>query len=135
MPNADSGLVCLAMLLRFHGVIAEVAQLRHAIGHGEPPSVTDLLRQAKSFGVKARVIQTDQTRWEGLPLPALGVRSDRSCFVLGKVTPDKVLIQDPAVGRPTALTRKELAASWDGTLVLITKRASLSDLTRKFDIT
>ena len=123
------------MLLRFHGVMAELAQLRHAVGHGDQVSITDLLRQAKSFGVKARSIQSDLGRLQKLPLPAIALRRDGSYFILGKVAPDKVLIQDPAIGRPTVLTREELAECWDGSLVLITKRASLSDLTRKFDIT
>ena len=33
------------------------------------------------------------------------------------------------------MTRAELEAVWDGRLVLMTKRASLTDLTRRFDVT
>src|SRR6185436_6629765 len=37
--------------------------------------------------------------------------------------------------RPTMMTRAELEAAWDGRLVLMTKRAALTDLSRRFDIT
>src|SRR6201981_1960921 len=36
--------------------------------------------------------------------------------------------------RPTLMTRAEFEAGWDGRLVLMTKRAALTDLSRRFDI-
>src|SRR5438067_6728124 len=37
--------------------------------------------------------------------------------------------------RPTIMSRDELEAVWDGRLVLMTRRAGLADLGRRFDIT
>ena len=37
--------------------------------------------------------------------------------------------------RPAVMTRAELLAVWDGRLILMTRRAGLSDITRRFDIT
>src|SRR5262249_62147557 len=36
---------------------------------------------------------------------------------------------------PALMTRAELLAIWDGELILMTRRAGLSDVTRRFDIT
>src|SRR5678816_4962224 len=40
---ADSGIVALAMLLRFHGIAADVDQIRHQVGNG-PFGTPEMLR-------------------------------------------------------------------------------------------
>jgi subfamily B ATP-binding cassette protein HlyB/CyaB len=45
------------------------------------------------------------------------------------------LVQSPLSPQPTMMTRAELEAVWDGRLVLMTRRAGLIDLSRRFDIT
>jgi subfamily B ATP-binding cassette protein HlyB/CyaB len=52
-----------------------------------------------------------------------------------KAAEDKVLMQSPQASRPALMTRDELLAVWDGGLILMTRRARLSDITRRFDIT
>jgi subfamily B ATP-binding cassette protein HlyB/CyaB len=48
---------------------------------------------------------------------------------------DDVLIHDPTVNRPQVVKRAEFEEGWTGRIVLMTRRASLSDLSRKFDVT
>ena len=48
---------------------------------------------------------------------------------------NKVLVQSPLTPRPALTTRDELLEVWDGRLILMTRRAGLSDITRRFDIT
>ena len=55
--------------------------------------------------------------------------------MLGKAGDDKVLVQSPQSPRPALMTRAEFEAVWDGRLVLMTRRAGLADLARRFDIT
>ena len=40
----DPGLTCVAFVARMHGVTAEPAQLRHALGLTSPATPDDLLR-------------------------------------------------------------------------------------------
>ena len=58
-----------------------------------------------------------------------------SFLLLGKAGDDKIIVQAPDGQRPAMMTRAELEAVWDGRLVLMTKRAALTDLSRRFDIT
>src|SRR5216684_2372668 len=51
-PN-DPGLVALVMLLRFHGIGADPAQIRHQCGTAAI-GVADMIRCAREFGLKAR---------------------------------------------------------------------------------
>ena len=130
----DTGLVALVMVLRFLGVPADPDQIRHQFG-GVPLGVTEMLRCAKQLQVKARAIKTNWERLAATPLPAIAALREGGFLVLGKAVDDKVLVQSPASPKPSLMTRAEFEAVWDGRLVLLTRRASLSDLARKFDIT
>jgi ATP-binding cassette, subfamily B, bacterial HlyB/CyaB len=44
-------------------------------------------------------------------------------------------VQSPLSSRPALMTRAEFEEVWDGRLVLMTRRAGLLDLSRRFDIT
>ncbi|WP_315716583.1 MULTISPECIES: type I secretion system permease/ATPase [unclassified Bradyrhizobium] len=130
----DTGLDCLTLLLRFHQVAIDPAQIAHQLA-GEPVGVTEMLRCAKQLKLKARAVSQN---WDGLaklPLPAIAARADGSFVILGQVTVDAALIQDPQVNRPQSLKRAEFEANWTGTVVLMARRASLTDLARRFDIT
>ena len=79
-----------------------------------------------------------KTTWERLastPLPGIAVLRDGSFLLLGKTDDGKIIVQAPGGQRPAMMTRVELEAVWDGRLVLMTKRAALTDLSRRFDIT
>src|SRR3954447_11319005 len=130
----DPGLAALLMLLRFHGIGADGEQVRHQLGTG-PIGVPDMLRCAKGFGLKARCRTSNWTRLASTPMPVIAALSDGGFLILGKVAEDKVLVQFPLSPRPQAMTRGEFEAIWDGCLVLMARRAHLSDLTRRFDIT
>jgi subfamily B ATP-binding cassette protein HlyB/CyaB len=93
------------------------------------------LRCAKELKLKARAVVADWERLGKTPLPALAECRDGSFLVLARIVDDKALVQDPSIGRPQLLTRSELESRWGGRLVLITRRASLGDLARKFDVT
>ncbi|WP_315753310.1 MULTISPECIES: type I secretion system permease/ATPase [unclassified Bradyrhizobium] len=130
----DTGLDCLTLLLRFHQVAVDPAQIAHQLA-GEAVGVTEMLRCAKQLKLKARAVSQS---WDGLrklPLPAIVARSDGSFVILGQVTAEAALIQDPLVNRPQSLKRAAFEASWTGTVVLMARRVSLSDLARRFDIT
>ncbi|MGF7206591.1 subfamily B ATP-binding cassette protein HlyB/CyaB [Skermanella aerolata] len=131
----DTGLVSLALILRFLGIAASPDGLRHEYGRSsramEP---SELLRCAKGLGVKARLVRTSWDRLGRTPLPAIGRRRDGGFFVLAQVAADKVLVQDPLESRPLAIDRDKFEQAWSGELILLTRRAALTDANRKFGI-
>jgi subfamily B ATP-binding cassette protein HlyB/CyaB len=131
---ADQGLAILVALLRFHGIGAEPEQLRHRFGQGTI-GVPEMLRCAKEFGLKARAYRTNWSRLTTTPLPGIAVLRDGGYLFLGKIGDDKAIVQSPLSPRFALMTRAELEAVWDGQLVLMTRRAGLLDLSRRFDIT
>src|SRR5581483_2203728 len=64
----DSGLGALVLLLRIHGIGADPAQIRHRCGTATI-GVTEMLRCAKAFGLKARASTTKWERLSATPLP------------------------------------------------------------------
>ncbi len=132
--TVDHGLAVLMMVLRYQGVGADPDQLRHRFGHGSV-GVPQMLRCAKELGLKAKCYRTDWTRLALTPLPGIAVLRDGGFLVLGKAGDGKVIVQSPLSPRPSLMTRAELEAVWDGQLVLMTRRAGLLDLSRRFDIT
>ncbi|WP_247413157.1 ABC transporter transmembrane domain-containing protein, partial [Bradyrhizobium sp. 23] len=130
----DSGLQCLALLLRFHQIAVDPAQIAHQFA-GSVVGVQEMLRCAKQLKLKARAVRESWSGLAKLSLPAIIERHDGSFAILGKAGTDDVLIHDPAVNRPQAIKRAEFEQSWTGRIVLMTRRASLSDLARRFDVT
>lgn len=128
----DTGLACLVMLLRFHGIAIEPQQLAHQIGNN--PGIAEMLRVAKTMQLKTRCISTT---WDKLPhgaLPAIAQKTDGSFFILAKCAAEQVLVHQAPHGRPQTITSAEFNELWNGKLVLMTRRATLGDLSRRFDI-
>ncbi len=131
---SDPGLAALVMLLRFHGIGADAEQIRHQLGT-DTVGVPEMLRCAQDLGLKARVQATNWARLAKTPLPGIATLRQGGFLILAKVGEDKVLVQSPLAPRPVMLTRAELEVVWDGRLLLMTRRSSLTDLSRRFDIT
>src|SRR5262245_45006082 len=130
----QQGLAALVMLLRFQGLSIDPGQVRHQLGT-DRIGVAEMLRCASQLGLRAR---ESKTRWDRLartPLPGIAVLRDGGFLLLGKASEDKILVQAPGSPRPQLMTRAELEAVWDGRLVLMTRRAKLTDLSRRFDVT
>lgn len=73
----DSGLECLLVVARLHGVAADGAQVRHAFGEaGKPLGEGELVRAARRLGFKARAVDSAWERLAGLALPAFAQRRD-----------------------------------------------------------
>src|SRR5262245_10923098 len=122
------------MLLRFRGIAADPEQIKHQFG-GVPIGIPEMLRCAKQFGLKARVSTSKWERFETTPFPAIAALRDGRFLLLGKAAEGKIVVQSPNSSTPQLMAREEFEAVWDGRIVLMTKRAALTDLARSFDIT
>src|SRR5262249_50720874 len=78
------------------------------------------------------------TAWARLthtPMPAIAALRDGGFLVLGKAVGDRVLVQAPTSPRLEMMNKADLEAIWDGRIVMMNRRAGLSDLASRFDIT
>jgi subfamily B ATP-binding cassette protein HlyB/CyaB len=130
----DTGLQCLALLLRFHQVSVDHAQIAHQFS-GASIGVPEMLRCAKDLKLKARAVTESWAGLMKLPLPAIVELKDKSFIIIGRVTADDALVQNPSENRPQIIKRAEFEYDWTGRVVLMARRASLADVARRFDIT
>src|SRR5947208_11321812 len=131
--GGDPGLAALVMLLRFYGIGASAEQIRHQLGMVRV-GLPEMLRCAKDVGLKARAPKTTWRRLAATPMPAIAQLKDGGYLILGRAGEDKILVQFPLAPRPQSISQAEFEAIWDGRLVLMARRAGLSDLSRRFDI-
>ncbi|MGC4087283.1 MAG: cysteine peptidase family C39 domain-containing protein [Polyangiaceae bacterium] len=131
--NTSSGIAALLLLLRFHGIAADEKQVAHQ--YGEPIGANEMLRCAKDMKLKVRMLVSTWERLARTPLPAIAERRDGGFIILSKASDSQILILDPAVGKPQMLERGAFESQWSGKLILMTRRAGLTDLARRFDIT
>lgn len=131
----DTGILCLAMMLQFHKMAADPAQLAHE--HAPASGMIDLLglvRAAKQVGLKSRTGTLKINRLEKAPLPAIAEAQDGTFFILARANDENALIQIPGAA-PEAITHEELEARWTGNVLMTTTRAQIAGEDRKFDIT
>lgn len=132
-PERDA--FALALALRLLGLPADASQILHNFGGKREVEEIDILRAARSMGVKAKACSSKVARLETTPLPALAYFKDRGWAVIGKASPAFVVIQGGGDAGPRTLSMAEFAESWNGRIVLLTKRAGLGDFGRRFDLT
>lgn len=129
----DEGLIALVMMLRFQGVSIDPERIRHQFGR-KPIGIVEMLRSAKDLGLKARVVRSNWSRLHKTPMPAIAILKAGGYLLLGKADDQQVIVLKPGQSQPEILSQTALSEIWDGQLVLMTRRASLSDLSRRFDI-
>ncbi len=133
-PLPDTGLLCLVMLARFHGIATEPDQLTHEFAEGSKAfTKTEILLAAKKLSLKAKAVSASLPRLAHTPLPCMVQMKDGNYVILARIDDNQVLIQDPLVGRPQVLSPDEFSARWSSQLILFTSRASLAGELRKFD--
>ena len=129
----DTGLTCLALVARFLGVAADIEQLQHQFSRtGESVAADGLIRAGRHLGLKARRVSSTWDKLAKAPLPALAQHKDGHWVVLARADAERVLVQDPLEERPLTLPREVFEPAWNGTLILLTRRALLSDSTTRF---
>jgi ATP-binding cassette, subfamily B, bacterial HlyB/CyaB len=129
----DPGLAVLVVLMQFHGLAADADQIGHRFGRG-PIGIPEMLRCAKDFKLKARVVRSGWRRLSASPLPAIACLRNGGFLIAGKAAEDQILVSDPAMGRPQMMSRRAFEDVWDGRLVFMARRANLGDVTNRFGI-
>ena len=133
VAGVDTGAAALAFVLALLGLPADAAEILHRSGRPVLDE-SDLLRAAKRYPVKARVIGSSGDRLATTPFPALAGLKDGGWVVIGRVGDDKVLVQDPRLSQPQAVPMSVFLERWNGRLLLIARRASLGDAHQRFGI-
>lgn len=130
----DSGLACLLLVARVHGLAADPTQIRHQFGTGEKYFDTPrLLRAGRYLGLKTKSTKSSWNKLLGTALPVIARRSDGHYVLVAKVSEHETLIHDPFKRQPEVLARSDFERCWTGELILFTRRAQDESGRRHFD--
>lgn len=125
---------CISTLFRYHGIAVSIEALnRDLVGVGQVDT-DDILRIARRHDLKARCTRVGFDRLAAIALPALARAKNGGFLIAARHAGDRILVHRGATHRPELLTREAFEAEWTGELLLITRRAKLSDLNRQFGI-
>ncbi len=132
--GSDTGIQCLALMLRFHGMVSDPARLAHEHAPTGAIDLRGIARAARRIGLKSRIGSLKLRRLPRAPLPVIAEARDGGFFIVGRADDDKVLIQLPGQ-RPETIGHEELSRMWTGRVVMLARQASLAGDGRRFDIT
>jgi subfamily B ATP-binding cassette protein HlyB/CyaB len=130
----DEGLLALCQIAGFYRIGADPSQLAHKLAlQGRTAQSEDLVRAAKLLHLKARILHTpSEQRLKTVPTPALVKLKGGFVILGGRDADGKLRLLYLATGLPRALSYDELAAEWDGEVVLVTRRAGVGIDPRQF---
>lgn len=135
-PSAgvDSGLACLMVLARFHGVAADPVQVAHKFQeNGRPFATAQILLAARSLQLKAKEVRSGIDRLTHVPLPAIALDAGGDFVVLASADEYGVLIHDPRHPQPQRLSHAQWQQRWAGQLILVASQASITGEFARFD--
>lgn len=127
-PALDTGLSCLVMIARYHGIAADAGQLKHTYAVGEDGmSTTDIVRAARELGFKSKAAEVEYERLLKLPLPAIveikagdGQEAiahrllPKEYVIVAKADSEQMLVLHPAENKPRILKKDEFLRQWAG---------------------
>lgn len=129
----NSAIQCLTLIARFHQIPAEPSALLREFQYDESNEDKSLLaninliRAAKSIGLKAKFITDTTDKLTTYVLPAIAQHRDGHFFIIVKIANNEVLVQE-VMGINfglTSYTFAEINEIWSGDLLLLSKRSSL----------
>ncbi|MFK4448383.1 subfamily B ATP-binding cassette protein HlyB/CyaB [Caballeronia udeis] len=130
----DPGLMALVLIARFHGIAADVEQLRHAAAIKSALFGTqDLVLAARSIGLKAREVRTTSERLSKTPCPALVLENNGQHFILANCDGQKALTLELGASAPVTRTIDDVIQRSGGRMLLFASRASLAGDLARFD--
>jgi subfamily B ATP-binding cassette protein HlyB/CyaB len=121
----DTGLIAVAMVAAYYRIAVDPVQLQHEMAlKAAEATAEDLVRAARRIGLKARLVNVARPdRLASVPLPAvIGLRAGGFGILSAGPQQGVYRLIDVLAQIPKDTSCDDIAASWDGTIILVTKR-------------
>jgi ATP-binding cassette subfamily B protein len=119
MSEVECGLACLAMILGYHGRRLSLSELRTSAGVGrDGTSALDIVRTARSHGMRVRAVSLQRADLRFLQLPAIVHWEFNHFVVVERWSRRHVDVVDPARGR-LRLGHDEFDAGFTGVVIIL----------------
>jgi subfamily B ATP-binding cassette protein HlyB/CyaB len=126
--SSDCGAACLAMITRYWGKQIPIYVLREHANVGRAgATLKSLAKASELLGFQARPVRASLNRMAEQPNPWIAHWDGSHYVVVYKVTNQRVMIGDPAVGRQS-LSREEFQNHWTGYGLLLDPTTQLQNV-------
>lgn len=120
----DTGLQCLALLLRLNDKAQTLGQIEHNLAlAGQSISSDQILRYLIRQGLKAKRVTVGPDQLPAMPLPAIAPLKDGTYAFLVQLSHQGAVYYDLRERRNTLMEAAEFLECWSGDLILATRRA------------
>ena len=114
---ADSGLACLLILARYHGVPATPEVVLRELGTSGPVAEAEIVRAARALGLRAWRLRPRRRRLRHVPVPAVAALAGGRFVILSRIDAETAYLHDPHGVQPSTMSRAEFERVWEGALV------------------
>lgn len=124
---SDCGAACLVMVGRYWGKNCNINRLRDMANvNRNGSSLKGLAAAAESIGFSSRPVKASLNKLAQQTLPAIVHWEGKHYIVVYKVTRDRVIVADPAIGL-RCLTHAQFQDGWTGYTLLLQPTANFKD--------
>ncbi len=129
--SSDCSAACVVMVGRYWGKEFNINRLRElAYVSRDGASLKGLANALENLGFNTRPVKASLDRLAEQKLPAIGHWQGNHYIVVFEITPEYVIVGDPAIGQ-RRLTRAEFIEGWTGYCLLITPTLALKNVEGK----
>ena len=130
-----SGIFCFALFMKYLKIPIDMQSIQHEFcPDGKDFTPNAMVRAAKSLNLRAKQRRINPDRIDKQYFPLIAISQSGHYFIIAAIKENQILIQKPGKP-PESITRDELNKFWNGDLILITSRSTLTDGINKFDLT
>ncbi|MEO1560659.1 MAG: cysteine peptidase family C39 domain-containing protein [Cyanobacteria bacterium J06632_19] len=125
--GSDCGAACLVMIARHWGQHLSANRVREIANvNREGASLRSLAAAAESVGFASRPVKATLDKLAQQTLPAVAHWEGKHYIVVYEITPQKVIVCDPAIGQ-RSFSHSEFKAKWTGYALLLQPTVKLKD--------
>ncbi|BCL79856.1 NHLP family bacteriocin export ABC transporter peptidase/permease/ATPase [Ktedonobacteria bacterium brp13] len=119
MSQVECGAACLAMLLCYYGRRSSISEISEQAGIGRDGlSALDIVKSARTYGLRVRAITRESSELRGVTLPAIVHWQFNHFLIVERWSTISVDVVDPAAGR-RRISSKEFDQNFTGVVIMM----------------
>ena len=131
MSAVECGATCLAMLLRYYGRRATIAEIHDRYGGGRDGlSASRMVQAAQYYGLYVKALSLPKSDLHEIHLPAIVHWEFNHFIIVERWTPDHVNVIDPASGRKR-LSTEEFSNGFTGIVIQLAPGPAFAQLAKQ----
>ncbi len=128
----DTGLRSLQVVFALHGHSANINQIARDFGNRASNfSVIQVIKAAKAEGFRAKPVVAGWNELEKVAYPVIAEMADGTFSVIAGLRNETVLMHNTSEKSQRLIEREAFNEIWSGRLILVKKRFSLEDISRR----